>query len=143
MLMHILQLAPSAQPRRSRELVPVAITGPRHVEFGQSARAEGLVCGPRAAITSATGERSEPERGGVWGRPGNWRQPPKMPIQGMAPSSYHRIIGHVALAPIAGPAPLGLRQVTWVKAVAPGPNDNNHLRERRIACAGDRGRTGG
>lgn len=64
-----------------------------------------------------------------------------MPIRGLAPSSSHRTLGQVALAPVAGPAPLGFRQVTWAKAVAPSPNDNNNLREWRTAWAAAGART--
>ena len=43
------------------------------------------------------------ERDGIpRGVAGNWRQPPKPPVQGMAPSSHLRNIEQMALAPTPG-----------------------------------------
>ncbi len=72
----------------------------------------------------------------------NWRQPPKTPIRGMAPSRYPRISRQMALAPIAGSCATECRQVIQVEAVAPGPNGGNNAREWRAVSEGEQARTG-
>jgi len=49
----------------------------------------------------------------------------------------------MALAPIARASATQCRQITWVEAVAPGPNDGNNAREWWTASEDDRARPGG
>jgi hypothetical protein len=52
-----------------------------------------------------------------------------MQILQMAPSAQPRISRQLALPPIAGSGATESMQITWVKAVASGPNDGNNARE--------------
>lgn len=116
--------------------------GSGRVEFRQSARAEGLgwITWRRSRRRPAGG--SERDRACIQRPTGNWRQPPKTPIRGMAPSSYPRISWRTALASIPKSCPTELRQVVAIEAVAPGPNDGNNAREWRPTSEGERARTG-
>ena len=87
-------------------------------------------------------EGSDRERACIRRLTGNWRQPPKTPIWGMAPSSYLRIPGHMALAPIAGSCATECGQIIRVEVVAPGSNDSNNAREWRAVSEGRQARTG-
>ena len=143
MLTQILRMAPSAQPRTSRQSAPAPISGSRHIEFRQSARAGDLCLDHLLRSRRRPAEGSERERACIRRQPAIGASGPKTPVRGMAPSSYPRISGQVALAPIAGSCATEFRQIISVEAVAPGPNDGNNAREWRTASARERSRTGG
>src|SRR5713101_396801 len=66
-----------------------------------------------------------------------------MQILQMAPSAQPRIFWQLALVPLTGPGATESMRITWVEAVASGPNDGNNAREWRAVSVRERAQFGG
>src|SRR5260370_33577208 len=66
-----------------------------------------------------------------------------MQILQLAPSAQPRIFWQLALVPLTGTGATESMQITWVEAVASGPNDGNNAREWRAVSVRERAQLGG